>query len=221
MTRTTTQHRDVIERMWADGASQHEIATAIGRSTQALGTIMGRLRAGGADLPYRRSFRAPVHEHLNQPISDEQRCSLCLIVKPLEAFPAGLNANGVNSHCRACRDDQTRARRLAHPEKRQAHEAVRLAVASGRLVRPDACSHCFAGGTIEGHHPDYAKPLDVVWLCVSCHQQHHASQARRGSAARSDIARSSAIPLGQSLPASTSTASARLAGGPLLTEAQR
>lgn len=28
---------------------------------------------------------------------------------------------------------------------------------------------------VEAHHPDYSKPLDVVWLCRDCHMTEHAN----------------------------------------------
>ena len=61
-------------------------------------------------------------------------------------------------------DPTTRQRVLAR--KLLQHE-----VRKGRIVRPTTCSRCGRGGKIEGHHPDYAKPLDVVWLCTICHGQ--------------------------------------------------
>jgi hypothetical protein len=27
--------------------------------------------------------------------------------------------------------------------------------------------------SLHAHHDDYSRPLDVVWLCPSCHRQHH------------------------------------------------
>lgn len=53
--------------------------------------------------------------------------------------------------------------------KRAAHFAMQRAIRSGKLIRASSCEQCGATGRIEGHHTDYSKPLDVQWLCVSCH----------------------------------------------------
>lgn len=50
---------------------------------------------------------------------------------------------------------------------------VKVAIRKGLLVKPDNCSHCGRGGRIGGHHPDYRKPLYVIWLCESCHMCLH------------------------------------------------
>jgi len=60
-----------------------------------------------------------------------------------------------------------------NPIKRKANESVNNAVRDGRLFKPDACESCGATGRIHGHHCDYSKPLDVMWLCPSCHKQWH------------------------------------------------
>jgi hypothetical protein len=60
------------------------------------------------------------------------------------------------------------------PERRDAAVAVRRAVKSGELMRPEACSHCGVTCTPHAHHDDYGKPLDVRWLCVRCHRRHHS-----------------------------------------------
>lgn len=60
-----------------------------------------------------------------------------------------------------------------HPERRSAQNAVTNAVRKG-LLTPLPCFEC--GEKAEAHHPDYSKPLDVVWLCPSHHKQTHAMQ---------------------------------------------
>ena len=58
--------------------------------------------------------------------------------------------------------------------KRQAHAAVKYAVATGRLVKADACEDCGATVRLHGHHDDYSQPLVVRWLCPLCHKAAHA-----------------------------------------------
>jgi len=57
------------------------------------------------------------------------------------------------------------------PEKASARAKLNDAVKKGKLVKPKTCSVCFASGRIEGHHEDYGKPLDVIWLCTPCHRK--------------------------------------------------
>jgi len=52
----------------------------------------------------------------------------------------------------------------------KAHWTVGNAIRAGRLIRPDKCA-CGRGFRIEGHHPDYSKPLEVEWLCAVCHKK--------------------------------------------------
>ena len=66
--------------------------------------------------------------------------------------------------------DRERGYREYCAEKARARRAVR------QLERPDGCSHCDHIGKVEGHHEDYTKPLDVVWLCKSCHIQLHVEK---------------------------------------------
>lgn len=73
--------------------------------------------------------------------------------------------------------------RQKNPEKYAAHEAVTIAVASGKLVKPDTCSSCGNFARVQGHHEDYSKPLDVVWLCSTCHaKRHHAEDMQHAAA---------------------------------------
>ena len=63
-----------------------------------------------------------------------------------------------------------------NPEKKKARSIVEMGINSGRLIRPSVCSNCFNEGRIDAHHPDYSKPLEVIWLCRSCHIKLHKAK---------------------------------------------
>ena len=65
----------------------------------------------------------------------------------------------------------TKAWRQEDKRRAVAHSAVARAIKSGLLARLP-CSQCGAVNSV-AHHEDYDKPLKVVWLCQSCHVQHH------------------------------------------------
>lgn len=57
-----------------------------------------------------------------------------------------------------------------NPKKRKAHRAVCNAIETGRLIKPKNCSICNkTDSRISGHHDDYNRPLDVIWVCDDCH----------------------------------------------------
>ena len=60
-----------------------------------------------------------------------------------------------------------------NPQKAAAHSLVLWAVRSGVLKKPDTCKECNMVGKLEGHHIDYLKPLEVIWLCKNCHSNKH------------------------------------------------
>lgn len=64
-----------------------------------------------------------------------------------------------------------RRQRERHPEKARARNAVGNAVRDGRLAR-QPCEVCGTPKS-QAHHDDYAKPLDVRWLCFRHHREHH------------------------------------------------
>jgi sterol desaturase/sphingolipid hydroxylase (fatty acid hydroxylase superfamily) len=47
-----------------------------------------------------------------------------------------------------------------------------VAIKTGKLIRLP-CEICGAPKT-DAHHDDYAKPLEIRWLCRSHHREHHA-----------------------------------------------
>jgi hypothetical protein len=58
-----------------------------------------------------------------------------------------------------------------NPAKRAALIATSNAIRDGKLTRPDACERCGEACKPVAHHSDFAKPLDVLWICTTCHGQ--------------------------------------------------
>ena len=65
----------------------------------------------------------------------------------------------------------TRAYRLKYPAKTKARNMVGNAVRDGKLFR-EPCGDCGAEKA-HAHHDDYAKPLNVRWLCPAHHREWH------------------------------------------------
>lgn len=71
------------------------------------------------------------------------------------------------------RREYNRRAKERNPERRAARVAVGNAIRDGRLVR-QPCEVC--GDRGEAHHDDYARPLDVRWLCFRCHREREHGQ---------------------------------------------
>jgi hypothetical protein len=98
-----------------------------------------------------------------------KRCLGCGLGRPRSDFYINRgNKDGLDSWCKLCR---RRALGLS-PIAKRSHPCVRAATPS--LNRPDACEQCGRVGKVDAHHPDYARPLEVMWLCRRCHFRLHA-----------------------------------------------
>lgn len=76
-------------------------------------------------------------------------------------------ASGKSAEC-------SRRMNAKHPEKISARKKAQEAVLSGKLIK-EPCRDCSAE-KVEGHHPDYSKPLEVIWLCKTHHSFIHRKQ---------------------------------------------
>lgn len=133
----------------------------------------------------------------------EKPCICCGVTKPIAEFYAHkMMADGHLNKCKDCvkaavkarrQDPATRGHVLAYDRARgnrqdrdymkryreaflnkyRAHTMVSKAVRDGRLAQ-EPCSVCGASEYVHAHHDDYAKPLNVRWLCAAHHRQWHA-----------------------------------------------
>jgi len=119
------------------------------------------------------------------------RCYLCGKRKPpTEFFKDKTRTGGVGSRCKDCARAYERTRHRDRKEyyreyerkterDKLAHNAkskVWYAIETGKLERL-VCQEC--GKDLgEAHHEDYNKPLEVVFLCRSCHKLLHNARKK-------------------------------------------
>lgn len=73
------------------------------------------------------------------------------------------------------------APRLRKRMRYLAYCAVQKAIKADLLKRPDTCPECSLKGRIFAHHSDYSRPLEIEWVCASCHFKRHALKRRTAS----------------------------------------
>jgi len=123
-------------------------------------------------------------------------CNICKETKPEDCFGFNVRAGkrGRAYRCKEC--DKARAKAFYSKNKEtileknrktyrnsikpQAKAKVRLAIEKGLLNR-QPCEVCEAAEA-EGHHDDYAKPLEVRWLCRMHHKLWHAKHGEAKNA---------------------------------------
>jgi hypothetical protein len=100
-------------------------------------------------------------------------------------FNDNSRADGFSNNCKNCYKEKEskriRTNRYAHtkrstlryPEKHEARIKLNNAVRVGKIIKSSHCQHCGEETKTQGHHVDYSKPLDVLWLCPKCHGRQH------------------------------------------------
>lgn len=58
------------------------------------------------------------------------------------------------------------------PNKYKAHNLVNNSIRDGKL-HAEPCEICGTSKSVHAHHDDYAKPLNVRWLCAAHHKEWH------------------------------------------------
>ena len=115
-----------------------------------------------------------------------KQCRDCEETKLVSQFRKGNRKYGKQDYevrCKICasifdktrpsrkRDREKYFKKIAH--KRRAKAILRNAVKSGK-IKKKSCAICNRTDIeIHGHHPDYNKPLEVIWLCEGHHLALH------------------------------------------------
>jgi hypothetical protein len=156
---------------------------------RAIALGMGRYCSLACCNGPRKKIRQIPRERRPVPIKIDKPCQVCnkMIRTTLSQLNIGRGRYcSRECHCTAQRGNASptvkvlkrraleKVATLRFPQKVSARKKVKWAVATGVLIKPAICSNCGASKRLHGHHDDYSKPLEVVWLCVSCHHKRHS-----------------------------------------------
>ena len=77
-------------------------------------------------------------------------------------------------YCRECRNAYAREHRKPLTAEQRLRDAARSYAGVYKRRGLLVAEPCKCGEVkVEMHHPDYAKPLEVQWLCRPCHLNLH------------------------------------------------
>jgi hypothetical protein len=115
--------------------------------------------------------------------TESRHCYMCdEFYPPTEFYKDG---NRLGRRCRRCHNsrknritptyrEKARRHRLKYPERAKAYSLLALAIKRGEIRKPKKCEECeMLRVKVQGHHNDYEKPLEVIWLCHTCHMKKH------------------------------------------------
>jgi len=70
------------------------------------------------------------------------------------------------------RNEYHKAYQRKHLKKKNARASLWRAIRKGTITK-QPCRDCGSLEKVNGHHFDYNKPLDVIWLCPFHHREEH------------------------------------------------
>ena len=87
-------------------------------------------------------------------------------------------------YCKACHAAYMRKTRPSHSEldpvaklRANARAYANTYLRRGKLKR-EPCFVCQSTSS-QMHHPDYSRPLEIMWLCRPCHMEMHPHPGRK------------------------------------------
>lgn len=98
-------------------------------------------------------------------------CSKCNL--PLEP-----NRQNKYRYCKSCHNEYMKLKRPKYSDlsehdklKSNCRSYLNTYLKRGKIQKTK-CVDC-GNSNVQAHHHDYTKPLDVIWLCVTCHIKLH------------------------------------------------
>ena len=118
------------------------------------------------------------HKDKHDPYGYYGYCKLCRVKKCREGYARQksrildyIKAYRKTEEGKSIRRKEYKNRLEKYPEKIMAENILGRKIKSG-IIKRGTCEICQKENA-QGHHPDYSKPLEVVWLCQKHHQELH------------------------------------------------
>jgi len=110
-----------------------------------------------------------------------RQCYKCKEIKTLEEFKkhGKKSKSKYSSLCKECQRQYYKEWYKKHNRNRN-KKAVKACslfnqyMKENNIQRPQFCSICGKEDNIRAHHPDYSKPLEIIWVCRQCHREIHS-----------------------------------------------
>jgi hypothetical protein len=130
---------------------------------------------------------------LNKPhklsLRDKPKCKRCYlrVVTSMEEHQLTCSARDIGRFSKWAKANPEkwaayqRKNRARNRVNYKVNKKLQAAVSSSRITKPSNCQKCGIEVTdkrrLQGHHPDYSKPLEVIWVCDSCHKDIHRAES--------------------------------------------
>ena len=124
------------------------------------------------------------HKNKRQPQGYEYYCKECSRIFKLNVLSNGGNKKKYLELMRKANKksywkdiEESRRKKRNFYRKREmeykANALLNVYIKRGKVIKKDICEDCYNKKAIDGHHEDYKKPLEVIWLCEKCHGRRH------------------------------------------------
>jgi len=131
---------------------------------------------------HRWKLRSEYYKEKRSSIGIKSECKKCHVKTSIESRNPEkhritnrewMKSSGYGKRPEVRERERMRSRRRNRGLKSYCRFILNDAVKCGIVIKPDTCSECPNRKKIQGHHYSYYRPLEVVWLCITCHAKLH------------------------------------------------
>lgn len=116
-----------------------------------------------------------------------RKCYKCYKIQSINEFPKSSDKTSGYAHiCKECKKEYYKEwykinGRKRNKKSQDASNYLYREIQKNNIKKPNKCKICGKSDCrISGHHPNYGRPLKVIWVCPSCHKKIHKQRRNNG-----------------------------------------